>query len=448
MEKEIVIIGGGPAGISSAITARRYYPNANITLIRKEERVLIPCGIPYIFGTIGTPEKNLIPDTILSNNKVNLLIDEVISINKSDRTLVTANGENLSYHKMIMATGSFPLVPPLSGVDLGNVFVVEKDIEYIKKILHSLDKAKDVIIIGGGFIGLEFADECNKRENLNVTLIELLSHCLLLACDEEICIRVEKKLLERGVKILAGRKAKAILGEKNVQYVELENGQKLKADVVILGIGVKPNAELAMNAGLEVDDRKGICVDDFMRTSDKNIFAVGDCASKKCYLSGTPITIGLASLATTEARVAGANLFSLRRRMECAISIFSTCFGNLAIGVAGMTEKKAKEFGIDVISAEVSSPDKHPGSIPGTQDLGVKLVFERDTGLLIGGQIYGGNVVGEMINIIGAMIQHKMRADEICTFQMGTHPMLTASPIAYQIVNAAQIALMKARRER
>jgi len=448
MEKDIVIIGGGPAGITAAITTRRYYPNANITLIRKEEKVLIPCGIPYIFGTIDTPEKNLISDTILLNNNINLIIDEVISINKSAMTLTTANGKNLSYHKMIMATGSFPLVPSLPGVDLDNVFVVKKDIEYVRKILDSLDKAKDVIIIGGGFIGLEFADECNKRGNLNVTLIELLPHCLLLACDEEICIRVEKKLSERGVKILPGRKAKAILGEKSVQYVELENGQKIKADVVILGIGVKPNGELALNVGLEVNEKKGICVDDFMRTSDKNIFAVGDCSSKKCYLSGTSITIGLASIAATEARVAGANLFGIRRRMECAISIFSTCFGNLAIGVAGMTEKNAKKLGIDVISVEVSSPDKHPGSIPGTQDSGVKLVFEKYTGLLIGGQIYGGNQVGEMINIIGAMIQHKMRADEICIFQMGTHPMLTASPIAYQIVNAAQIAVMKVRGER
>lgn len=448
MGKDIVIIGGGPAGITAAITARRYYPNANITLIRKEEKILIPCGIPYIFGTIGTPEKNLIPDTILSNNNINLLIDEVTTVNKSARTLTTANGKNLSYDKMIMAIGSFPLVPPLPGVDLGNVFVVKKEIEYIKKLLGSLNKAKNVVVIGGGFIGLEFADECNKRGNLNVTVVELLSHCLLLTCDEDICIRTEKKLSERGIKILAGRRAKALLGEKNLQYVELENGQKLKADVVILGIGVKPNIELALNIGLEVDEKKGICVDDFMRTSDENIFAAGDCASKKCYLSGMPITIGLASLATTEARVAGANLFSMHQRMECAISIFSTCFGDLAVGMAGMTEKNAKNLGIDIISTQVSSPDKHPGSIPGAQDSGIKLIFEKDTGLLIGGQIYGGNAIGEMINIIGAMIQHKMRADEICSFQIGTHPMLTTSPIAYQIVNAAQIAIMKIRGER
>jgi NADH oxidase (H2O2-forming) len=443
MEEKVIVIGGGPAGITAAITARRYYPDTKITLIRKEERALIPCGIPYIFGTFGSPEKNLISDTVLSNNDIDLVVDEVTSINKAAKTIGMAKSETLSYDKLVMATGSLPLIPPLSGVELNNVFVAKKDVKYLQKLSEAMDKAKDVIIIGGGFIGLEFADECKKSGDLNVTVIELLPHCLLVACDEEICTRVEKKLSERGINILSGRKAKAILGEENVQYVELENGQKIKADLVILGIGVRPNVELALNTGLEIDEKEGIKVNDFMMTSDENIFAAGDCAAKRCYLSGSPIAIRLASMGTTEARVAGANLFGVKRRVECAIGIFATCFGDLAVGSAGLTEAGAKAMGIDVVSAEVKAPDKHPGDIPGTKELGIKLIFEKDTGLLIGGQVYGGVSVGEKINFIGALIQHKMRADEVCTFQMGTHPMLTASPIAYQLVNAAQIAVTK-----
>ena len=446
MQKRIVVIGGGPAGITAGITARRYYPEAEITLIRKEEKVLIPCGIPYIFGTLGSPEKNLIPDTVLTNNNIDLVVDEVTSINKAAKTLTTINHEVLSYDRMVMATGSLPLVPPLPGVDLGNVFTAKKDMEYLQKLSQALDKAEDVAVIGGGFIGLEFADEFNKRGNLNVTVVELLPRCLLLACDEEICTRVEKKLSERGIKILSGRRAKALLGEENVQYVELENGQKVTADLVILGIGVRPNVELALNSGLEVDEKDGIQVDGFMRTSDENIFAAGDCTAKRCYLSGSPIAVRLASMGTTEARIAGANLFGIRRRVECAIGIFSTCFGDLAVGSAGLTERAAKEMGIDVVAGEATAPDKHPGGIPGAKELGIKLIFERDTGLLIGGQVYGGATVGEKINFIGALIQHKMRADEVCTFQMGTHPMLTASPMAYQLVNAAQFAVAKLRK--
>jgi len=440
---DVLIVGGSAAGITAAITARKHYPEAEITLIRKEEKVLIPCGIPYIVGTLESPEKNLIPDTVLSNNNVNIIIDEVTSINKGAKIVSTVGGKTIRYKKMILATGSLPIVPPISGIDLDNVFVVKKEIAYLKKLLKALDEAKDVVIIGGGFIGLEFADECKKRGNLNVTVVELLPHCLLLACDEEFCTLVEKKLQERGINILANRRAKALIGDGKVQYVELENGQKIRADVVILGIGVTPNIELAQKAGLEVIEGGGIYVDEFMRTSDNDIFAAGDCTQKRCFFTGRPSFLRLASIGTMEARVAGANLFGLQRRSECPVGVFGTVIGDLAIGSAGMTERSAREAGFNVVTGMAKAPDKHPASIPGTKELGVKLVFEKETGILLGGQVWGGITAGLMANFIGALIQKKMRADEIVVFQVGTHPMLTASPIAHQIQNAAEIALAK-----
>jgi len=447
-KKEILIIGGSAAGITAAITARRYYPDAKITIIRKEEKVLIPCGIPYIFGTLGSAEKDVIADTVLSKNNIELIIDEAISINRGNRIVNTADGKILKYDKLILAMGSSPSIPPITGSDLENVFTVKKEIDYIEKIRSRIGVSKNVVIIGGGFIGLEFADELNKNENLNVTVIELLSHCLLLACDDEFCNKVEKKLLDRGIKLLTDRKSKAILGDKKVEAVELENGQKLDADLVILCTGINPNISLALNAGLMVDQKKGILVDDFMMTSDNNIFAAGDCTQKRCYLSGAPIIMGLASIGSTQARIAGANLFGIRRRMECAVGIFSTSFGGLAVGSAGLTEKAAKDNNIDVITSKAVAPDKHPGCLPDSCETGVKLIFERDTGLLIGGQVYGGVSTGELINFIGALIQGKKRADEICTFQVGTHPLLSASPIAYQVINASQIALTDLRKMR
>ena len=440
---DIVIVGGSAAGITTAISARRYYTDVKIVLIRKEKQVLIPCGIPYIFGTIGSPDKNLIPDEILSKNNIELVIDEVVSVNKSARTIETASGITFSYKKLVLATGSSPLIPRLPGVELDNVFAVKKDVEYLQKLATALDEAKDLVIIGGGFIGLEFADECKKRGISNVTIIELLPHCLLLACDDDVCVQVEKKLSEKNIKALVDRKANAILGEKKAEYVELENGQKIKADVVLLGIGVIPNIELAQNAGLEVDPKEGIYADEFMRTSDENIFAAGDCTRKRCFFTGRPSFLRLASIGTMEARVAGANLFRLRHRSECPIGVFGTVIGDLAIGSAGMTERAAKEAGFDVVTGEVSAPDKHPASIPGTHNLTVKLVFEKDTHILLGGQAYGSMTAGKVANFIGALIQKRMRADEIITFQVGTHPMLTASPIAHQVENAAEIALTK-----
>ena len=233
MEKNVVVVGGGPAGITAAISARRYYPDAKIKLIRQEKKVLIPCGIPYVVGTVKSLEKNLIPDAILSNNNIELIVDKVTSVNREAKSLSTVEHNTISYDKLVLATGSLPFVPPLPGVNMDNVFVVKKEIKYLQKLLDALDNAKDVVIIGGGFIGLEFADECKKRGIQHVTVIELLPHCLLLACDEEICIRVEQKLQERGINLLTDKKAESILGTKKVEYVQLKGGEKIKADVVI-----------------------------------------------------------------------------------------------------------------------------------------------------------------------------------------------------------------------
>jgi len=444
MEKpDILIVGGSAAGITVGVSARRYYPDAKILLIRKEKEVLIPCGIPYIFGTVGSPDRNLIPDSVLKKNNVELVVDEAVSINKDQRTVETSSGRLFGYQKMVLATGSLPRVPPIPGVELDNVFAVWKDVEYLQKILNALDEAKDLVIIGGGFIGLELADECKKRGIANVTVIELLPHCLLLACDEEICIRVEKKLSERSIKFLVNRKVEAVVGNKKVDYVELDNGQKIKANVVILGIGVIPNVQLALDSGLEVDEKEGIYVDEFMRTSDENIFAAGDCTRKRCFFTGRPTFLRLASIGTMEARVAGANLFRLRHRSECPIGVFGTVIGDLAIGSAGMTEREAEQAGFEVVIGQAEAPDKHPASMPGTRNLAVKLVFEKDTRVLLGGQVFGSMTAGKVANFIGALIQKRMRADEIVTFQVGTHPMLTASPISHQVENAAEIALTK-----
>ncbi len=442
-ETEILIVGGSAAGLTTAITARRYNSEVDITIVRKDKRVLVPCGIPYIFGTLNSAEEDLIPDKVLTNNDINLEIDEVTSVNKEAKTVTTANGQNFKYEKLILAVGSQSLVPPISGTDLDNVFTVQKDPDYLSEMKESLQEVDDLVVVGGGFMGLEFADECNKMDDMNVTVIERLSYPLSLACDEEICKKVEDKLTERGLNILTGRTAKSFKGNGEVEYVEMENGQKIDADAVILSVGVKPEIQLALDAGLKADPREGIWVDDFMRTSNDNIFAVGDCARKECYLCGEAREIRLASIATTEGRVAGANLGGIRRRMSNPVGIFSTQFGDLAVGSAGRTEKEANEMDIEIVIGESTAVNRHPGKIPGAQEMGVKLIFEKDTGLLLGGQVYGGESVGEKINFIGALIQHEMRADEICTFQMGTHPLLTASPVSYQLIDAAQKATTK-----
>lgn len=442
---DVVIVGGSAAGIPAAITCRRHYPDKSVMLIRKEDKVQIPCGIPYIFGTVNSPENNLIPDTAVTGNGIELLVDEVKKINRAEKNVVTKGGETVGYDKLILATGSTPLKLPIPGLDKEGVFSVKKDTPYLQELLDEMKDKKDIVILGGGFIGVEFADECKKNRDAKVTIVELLPHCLMLAFEDEFCQEAENVLKERGIDLVTGVKLEEVLGDKKVTAVKLSDGRELKADLLLVAVGVKPNVTLAEECGLETD-RGGIVVDSTMKTSDSNIFACGDCTSKKSFFTHQPSGLKLASIATMEARIAGANLFGKRRENQGAVGVFSTVVGDMAFGMAGLSEKVAKECGYEPVVGKAESPNRHPGGMPGMAKMKVKLVFNKKSGELIGGQARGGHSVGELVNTISACIQKKMTADDIATFQLGTHPAVTASPIAYQLVNAAEIALTEMRK--
>ena len=444
---DIVIIGGSAAGIPAAITARRHYPEKSLLLIRKEKQVVIPCGIPYIFGTVGSPENNLIPDSVLQKNGIDFIVDEAKELDPKKKKVALASGESVLYDRLLLATGSVSSVPPIPGMNKKNVFPVKKDVHYLKTLLDAMDYAKDLVILGCGFIGVEFADECKKNRDINVTIVEMLDQCLQIAFGEEACRccqEVENYLVEKGINIVTGTKLEEVLGDDKITAVKLSNGRKIKADLLIVGIGVRPNVDLAEKAGLAVG-KGGIIVDTTMRTSDSNIFACGDCASKFSFFTGQPSGLRLASIATTEARIAGANLYEISRKNPGVVGVFSTALGNLTVAMAGMSEKGAKECGFDVVSGEAEAPDRHPGKMPGMSKMWVKLIFNKVNGELVGGVVRGGSSAGELINTISACIQNRMRAGDIATFQTGTHPTVTASPIAYQLVNAAEKALEKTR---
>jgi NADH oxidase (H2O2-forming) len=440
---DIVVVGGSAAGLPAAITARRHYPEKSILLIRKEKQVLIPCGIPYIFGTVGTPERNLIPDGALQANNIELVVDEAKELNPKEKKVTLVSGESVTYDKLVLATGSFSLVPPIPGIDKKNVYPIKKDVRYLKNLLNALEDVKDLVILGCGFIGCEFADECKKNRDINVTIVEMLNQCLQIAFGEEACKccqEVEDYLAEKGINVVTGAMLKEVLGDDKVTGVKLSNGKEIKADLLIVGVGVRPNAVLAEKAGLAVD-KGGIIVDTNMRTSDPNIFACGDCTSKVSFFTGQPSGLRLASIASTEARIAGANLYEISRKNPGVVGVFSTALGNLTVAMAGMSAKGAKECGFDVVTGEAEAADRHPGGMPGMSKMWVRLVFNKVNGELVGGAVRGGPSAGELINTISACIQNRMRATDIATFQIGTHPAVTASPIAYQLVNAAEMAL-------
>ncbi len=446
MKQTDVLVLGGLSGITAGISCRRHYPDKKVVLVRKEGTVLIPCGIPYIYGTVGGPQNNVIPDGLLETNGIELIKGEAVSVDREKKVVTLKDGETISYDKLVFATGSTPMVPPIPGLDKKSVYAIKKEFNYLGDVLEEMKSVKDLVIIGGGFIGVEFADECRKGRDINVTVVEALPHCLQMAMDEEFCKEAEAKLAETGVKIMVDAKVEAILGDDVVSGVKLSDGSVIKADMVILGIGANPNTELAKKAGLELGFRDAIKVDRYMQSvTDPNIFACGDCAEKQSFFTGRPVGVMLASIATSEARIAGANLYSTVHHNCGAISVFSTIVNGRAFAVAGLTERLARQYGMNIVIGTAEAPDTHPGGMPNSTLIKVKLVFAKETGVLMGGSISGGKSIGEMINVLSACIMHRMTADDMVKFQMGTHPALTSSPIVYPIVNAACKAVLPIR---
>jgi len=446
-QADIVIVGGSAAGLTAAITARRHHADKTILVVRKEKQVLIPCGIPYIFGTLGSPQKNLVGDVVLEKNKVELLVAEATDIDREQRVLYTTNGQ-VGYQRLVLATGSDPAMLPIPGFDTEGVFSIAKEVEHLNRLQQWLETASDVVIIGGGFIGIEFADEINKLGNKNITVVEIASHCLALAYDTEFCVEMEKMLRSRGINIRTAVKVSKIDGNGRVEKVILSDGTEIKADTVILGIGAVANVDLPRNAGLRIGVTGSVAVDRTMKTSDDNIYACGDCAEKISFFGGQPSPLKLASIATLEARIAGANLFGIRRENVGTVGVWSTAVGNLALATAGLTETMARDRGYDAVAVTIQGPNRHPGTMPGAAGTKLKLVFERNSGVILGGQVMGDATAGEIINAISACVQGRMTAEHIAMFQIGTHPALTASPIAYHMVNAAEMAIVEMRKRR
>ena len=442
---DIIVIGGGPAGIISAVTARKYYPDKKILVIKSVGKGVVPCGIPYMFKTLQKPEDNILGNAPLEKNNISVMVDEVNSIDRKEKTVNTQGGKVLSYEKLVLAIGSNPIIPPIKGVDKKGVYPIYKDLEYLRNLKAELARVKNVLIVGGGFIGIEFADEFSNIKGLNVCLVELLPQLLMNSFDAEFGEMVQTKLKAKGVNLLLGNKVEEIMGEDKVSEVRLSNKSCIPADMVILGIGASPNTGLAREAGLDLGKGKGIWVDEYMRTADPDVFAVGDCVGKRDFFTRKDLPVMLASTATAEARVAGANLYQLKvvRENKGTIAIYSTYVDGLVLGSAGLTESSARKERFEVVVGKAEVPNKHPATLPGTEKTKLKLIFSKQSGIIMGGQVAGGISAGEIINIIGMAIQQRVSSTELETLQMATHPHLTSAPTMYPLVLAAQDAVGK-----
>ncbi|MBN1224728.1 MAG: FAD-dependent oxidoreductase [Candidatus Aminicenantes bacterium] len=439
---DVVIIGGGPAGVTCAISAHNTYPDKTIAIIRKERIALIPCGIPYTMHSLNTVDEDILPDKLIEQASADLIVDEVVD--REGKILKLKSGKEIGYDKLVFAVGSNPVKPPIKGIEKKGVFVVNKDRDYLVAMKEFAQSSENIVVIGGGYIGVEMADELLKAGK-KVTLIEMMKGLLPTTMDPEFGSKAQQILEEAKANILLGRRANTILGDDTTSGVLLDDGQKLAADMIIVSVGAKPNLSLASKIGLAVHPRHGIWVNDYLRTFEKDIFAIGDCAAKYDFFTGEFSNIMLASTAMAEGRLVGSNLFGIKvmRKFLGVLGSFSTKIGPTAFGASGLTEQKAKEMKMDYMVGQSTTIDRHPGKLPGASQLHIKLVFSRYSHTLLGAQMSGGDSVGELVNMFSVIILNKMTDMDIDNLQIGTHPLLSASPIAYPVINASVDAIKK-----
>ncbi|KAA0259214.1 NADH oxidase [Deferribacter autotrophicus] len=440
MEK-VVIVGGGPAGrvvVHSLYAAKKEY---DVVLIKDEEINVNRCSVPYGIVDKKPVEKYCISDSLITEFGAKLVIDTVVEINKEENFVVTEKGQKFNYDYLLLATGSKPIILPIPGIDLDNITSVRSkaDLERLRKYAKEYKKC---VVVGGGYIGVEVAVVL-KKLGLDVTIVEMLPHILLATMDDDFAEIIENHVKEKGINVMTGAKVVEFAGsEGKVKQVILENGERIDADFVIVSVGVVPNTELAEKSGIEVS-KFGVVTDDYLRTSVENIFAAGDCAEKKSFITKKPTRGEFGTNAVFMSKVVGANIQGKNVIFPGVINANASTAFEYSFGSAGLIQKMAEKEGLDIVVGESEVLDMYP-MMDGVDKIKTKLVFDRKTGKLIGGSVLRkGHCTANNVDFISFAIQMGATIEDIMKYQYATHPELAAKPSDNTYMFAARDALSK-----
>jgi NADPH-dependent 2,4-dienoyl-CoA reductase/sulfur reductase-like enzyme/rhodanese-related sulfurtransferase len=456
---KVVIIGGVAAGPKAASKIIRLKPDTDVTIIEKGLFLSYAgCGLPYYVSGEIKEQKELmetpagvVRDAAFFLNVKNFKVQnrtealEIDRRSKRIRVRAIASGEEswLPYDKLVLATGASPVIPPIPGVDKKNVFTLHgvHDAEGIKTLLSEL-KAKDVAIIGGGLIGVE-ATEALATHGCRVTIVEMLPQILNLL-DWEIARLVENYLESRAVRVMTNTKALALESRgdsvDHATHVRTDKGG-IPADMVILAIGVRPNASLAQRAGLAIGERTGaIQVDDHLRTSDPDIYAAGDCVECIDRMTGQPCYVPLGSTANKQGRVVAVNICGGDDEFPGVLGSSICKVFDYCVGRTGLTERAAIALGYDVITAMVPGADR-AHYMPKSKTLLMKIVADHKTGKLLGVQVTGPGEGAKRIDVAATAITAGMTLDQLAHLDLSYAPPYASA--MDNLITAANVARNK-----
>jgi NADPH-dependent 2,4-dienoyl-CoA reductase/sulfur reductase-like enzyme/rhodanese-related sulfurtransferase len=430
----IVIIGGVAGGAGAAAKARRENEHAEITLFERGPYVSFAnCGLPYYIGGDIADRKSLIlqtPESFWKRFRVRVHVGH--EVRRIDRAGKFVEGLRLSdgapfradYDTLVLAPGAGAVVPPVPGLPAPNVFTVKTvpDSDAIKEFIETKSPRR-AVVVGAGFIGLESA-EALVRRGLEVTVVELENQ-VLPPFDPDVASFVAAHLRDAGVRLALGDGLKAFHGSP-VTEIELTSGRRIPLDLAVLSIGVRPELTLAREAGLTIGDAGGIAVDDRQRTSDPNIYAAGDAVEVRHLVTGQFTRLPLAGPANKQGRVAGANAAGGSLTFPGAVgTAIVECLGVTA-AKTGLSEKEARRLGYD-IRATATHSLSHAGYYPGGEMLHLKLVSEKSTGRLLGGQIVGEHGVDKRIDVLAAALATRMSVNDLENLDLAYAPQFSSA---------------------
>jgi len=434
-KKKIVIVGGVAGGASAAARARRLCEKCEIIVFERGPHVSFAnCGLPYFVGGEIIEQDSLLlqtPATLRTRFNLDVRVNtEVVMIDRAAqvvkvRELATGREYDQLYDELVLSTGASPLKPPIPGIDWPGHFTVRNipDVELIMAWIKDC-KACRAVVVGGGYIGLEMAEQL-KRRGLGVAVVEALPQ-VMTPLDPEMAAWLHQELRANGVELHLGDPVAAFEAPKpsesaGASVVVLQSGKRIEADGVVLGMGVRPETALAKNAKLELGKTGGISVNEHLQTSDPKIWAVGDAIEVRDHVTGAWSLIPLAGPANRQGRIAADNIFGRRSRYEGTQGTAILRLFNLTAGCTGANEKCLRRANIPFNALHLH-PGSHAGYYPGAEPIAMKILFAPETGKLLGAQTIGREGVDKRIDVLATALKGGMTVNDLAELELAYAP--------------------------
>ncbi|MEJ2672867.1 MAG: FAD-dependent oxidoreductase, partial [Deltaproteobacteria bacterium] len=426
---KIVVVGGVAAGPKAAARARRLDPQAEITILEKGTYISYSaCGLPYFISTEVPEFKELLatpvgvmrdPEFFRKVKGVNVLTGkEVLAIDRSRkvvtaRDLATSQEETYAYDKLVLATGAVPVRPKIPGIEAKNIFLIRQPEDGLA-IMASLEgrKPQRGVLVGAGAIGLEMAEALAKR-GVEITVVEALDQVFPGLLDFEVGAVLRRHLVSKGVKVRTGEQVTSFGSDAEGRLSQVTtNKGEFPAELAVVAVGVRPNVELARQAGLEIGETGAIKVDRELRTSDPDIYAGGDCAEHFHRLLDRPVFVSSGQLANIQGRIIGTNLTGGQAVYQGTVGTTIARVFEFTAGGAGLTEAAARQKGFDVVTGLIPGPD-HAHYLAQSMFVGLKMVVDRATGRVLGVQVVGPGDCAKRLDVAAAAITMGATVDDL-----------------------------------